>query len=68
MSDDERIVAYCKDKFKTPIVEIYGNYIILANNNHDLKSKQASIDRGQTLGFYIRQRILDIINREQNEL
>lgn len=68
MSEDEQIITYCKDKFKTPIVEIYGSYIILANNNHDLKSKQASIDRGQTLGFYIRQRILDIINREQNEL
>lgn len=68
MSDDERIVTYCKDRFKTPIVEIYNNYVILTNSSHDLKSKQASIDRGQTLGFYIRQRILDVINNEQNEL
>lgn len=41
-----------KLKDKAPIVREYGGFIILAQSENDYKSKAASIDRGDILGFY----------------
>lgn len=61
--EDDRIIEYCS-KFKTKVVEVYGKYVILANHEADLQGKKNSIDAGQVLGFYLRDRILQIINSQ----
>lgn len=62
--EDQAIIKYIKSQHDIHIVVIYGDYIIMAHDINDLQSKKASIDRGQNLGFYVRQRILDIINNQ----
>lgn len=66
--EDDQIIKYIKKQHDIAIVVIYGKYIIMAHDVQDLQSKKASIDRGQNLGFYVRQRILDIIKNQPVEV
>ena len=54
---------------KAPIVEWFGEFIIMAQSGRDLDSKQRQIKRGDTHGFYTLQTALnlDILTPEEME-
>lgn len=56
---------YLKQKTNCKIVEAFGKYIILAHDKKDLKAKQLKIARGDVLGFYITERVFNIIQSNQ---
>jgi hypothetical protein len=62
MSENEQIMQFLKKHHPSaPIIEVHGPYIILAQDEQDLKSKKGSIDRGNILGFYIKERIISLM-------
>ena len=58
--ENSRAIANVKGLGKSSITEHYRGYIIMAQSEQDLKSKQQAIDRGDTIGFYTVQRALEI--------
>lgn len=60
MSDIEKAISYLKGLNHAPIVEYYNGYIVLAQDNIDLKGKKSKINQGRTDGFYTVDRVLNI--------
>lgn len=53
-----------ESKVTAPIIEFYRGYVILAQDEKDLNQKQNNIRRGDTLGFYIVDRIKEIYEQK----
>lgn len=57
---------YLKETTNCKIVQSFGKYIILAHDELDLKSKQSKIARGETLGYYVIERVLKIVKSKES--
>lgn len=65
--EKEQIVDFLRNERNqtSPIIELYSQYIILAQDDRDLRAKKACIDRGDIKGFFEKQRTLDLINNKK---
>jgi hypothetical protein len=60
MKNENKLIEFAKEHYKSPIVKIEHGYVILAQNERDYQTKLKKILRRDTKGFFTLDRLKTI--------